>query len=465
MKTNRRALLGWLGAGLGTLVVPGCFSAGSEDEQTTGAALSRGFLAAYDALGETETGAALVGKRGLLVKEWLALRPAELFAELRAHRPVLHTGGPVPTLVALHEDVVSVMETNDVFTVAPYQREAQHSLDHFTLADADLERHDREKAVHQKAVTREDARAVVGLLRENAEDLVRLARERGDGRIDVVKDVAELLPVRLIDGYFGVPSGGAGEPSEATMVGWIGDMFRNFFLNLSAEPSVQAKGRQAVEELARWIDAVVARRPPGETMPADVLGRFVHLQKEHPDVLEGRITPNLVGIIAGAATGTVAKSIANVVDVLTSPAHADALALARRAADADDTMALWKIAREALRFRPQGIAIARVCTRPTSIRGVTIPAGALVLAGTASAMMDPAAFPDPGTFRTDRPEGRYLHMGSGRYECLGKHLAPVAIAEALRALLRAGISRRVDDTLVYGDVYPATFLLDLPSTT
>jgi hypothetical protein len=203
MEMSRRTLLGWGALGMGgvliTSVLPGCGSA-ADSSGAASAATTDSFLTQYDALAVTYAGniPALIGARGALVKDWLTNHPFELFAELRASRPVLHTGGPVPTILALYKDVADALDKNDVFAVIPYQGEVQPLLDHFTLADTNLPRHDLEKGVCQEAVLSTDGDGWRTMVRTEAEALVQAAKARGDGKIDVVQDLARILPVRIL---------------------------------------------------------------------------------------------------------------------------------------------------------------------------------------------------------------------------------------------------------------------------
>lgn len=479
---GRRSMLGLLTAGLGTMFVglPGCMTVGAEEEGTQGGAQSAtSFLAQYDAIGQNASLSPQqqIGAKGQLVSEWVNRKPMALFKELRdAKRGVLQTAPvatPVPTLVAFHEDVLRIIDTNDVFTVAPYQQEAALALDWFTLADSNLTRHDLEKELFMRAVTPQSAEAYRAVVRRHAEALV--AAGKSGGQIDIVRALGQPLPVKIIHEYFGIPSGEAGGPSLAEMHEWIGAMFRNFFLNLGGrDQAVTATGRDAGTKLLAHVKATIAARKArlgSTTEPQrDILGQFLVMQRDpqNAQVLsDDRIAKNMIGIIAGAGAGTVAKAIANIVDVLTDPKWGtnaqSPWQRTVRAARNDDTQELWKLAREALRFNPQGVAIARVCMRPTTIDGVTIPAGQVVLASTLSAMHDPSEFRNPDRFSTDeddRKEESYLHMGARRYECLGKHLAPVEISEAVRALALLPNLRRGDGKLEYDQVYPSSFVLD-----
>jgi cytochrome P450 len=116
---------------------------------------------------------------------------------------------------------------------------------------------------------------------------------------------------------------------------------------------------------------------------------------------------------------------------------------------------LRKYALEALRLRPQGEVLLRLCVQDTSeLVGTLIRKGTPVFVAYAAAMRDPAAMPRPLAFditrderpvaylgNTDRareaPQSQlYLQHGYGRHKCLGRYASEITMRESLRALLR-----------------------------
>ncbi len=80
--------------------------------------------------------------------------------------------------------------------------------------------------------------------------------------------------------------------------------------------------------------------------------------------------------------------------------------------------------------------------------GVTIPAGSFVMLGVGAANRDPAVFPEPHDFVTDRPSA-HLAFGHGIHFCLGAALARLEatvtlelLAERYEALTLAGEAKR-----------------------
>ena len=116
---------------------------------------------------------------------------------------------------------------------------------------------------------------------------------------------------------------------------------------------------------------------------------------------------------------------------------------------------------EALRLRPQGEVLLRLCAKDNAeLGGVPVGRGTPVFVGFAGAQRDPAAVEDPlcfDAFRDERlvpylrdrerareaPQSRlYLQHGYGRHKCLGRYASEITLQESVRALLRLGRLQR-----------------------
>ncbi|MEU2436637.1 cytochrome P450 [Streptomyces rubradiris] len=80
--------------------------------------------------------------------------------------------------------------------------------------------------------------------------------------------------------------------------------------------------------------------------------------------------------------------------------------------------------------------VPHVAQRPVSVGGVRLEAGTVVLPLTDGANRDPEVFPQPDTFRLDRPNRPHLTFGQGRHRCPGAPLAQMELEVALATVLR-----------------------------
>ncbi len=116
------------------------------------------------------------------------------------------------------------------------------------------------------------------------------------------------------------------------------------------------------------------------------------------------------------------------------------LAEAVAAAQTNHDDRLHDLLMEAMRFDPLAPGLKRtVRTEYTLARGTpratTLPVGATVLAGFASAMRDPRRVPDPERFDPGRLPRDYVHFGYGMHECFGRMLNDATLHRMVKPLL------------------------------
>ncbi|HEY1641333.1 MAG TPA: cytochrome P450 [Streptosporangiaceae bacterium] len=102
---------------------------------------------------------------------------------------------------------------------------------------------------------------------------------------------------------------------------------------------------------------------------------------------------------------------------------------------------------ETLRFDTSVPVWRRVTTRPVTLGGVQLPAGARLFLWLAAAGRDPAVFDAPGKFDLSRPNAdQHVAFGKGLHYCLGANLGKLEAQLAIGELAR----RYPDLTLVPG---------------
>jgi cytochrome P450 len=99
---------------------------------------------------------------------------------------------------------------------------------------------------------------------------------------------------------------------------------------------------------------------------------------------------------------------------------------------------------EPLRFDPSVCVWRRVTTKPASVGGVELPAGAKLFLWLAAAGRDASVFPEPDAFDLDRDNARrHLAFGRGIHYCLGANLgkleAELAVEEVARRFPRLAL--------------------------
>ncbi len=123
----------------------------------------------------------------------------------------------------------------------------------------------------------------------------------------------------------------------------------------------------------------------------------------------------------------------------------------------DDVAALPYVAaivHEALRLCPPSPALGRTATSDVAVDGYRVPAGSLLIYGTAAVQRDPALWDRPDEFDPDRFMGaaakthdrwQYAPFGAGPRTCIGDHFAMLEATLALATVLRRIEITSVDD--------------------
>ncbi|QKW33171.1 cytochrome P450 [Actinomadura sp. NAK00032] len=405
-----------------------------------------GYLAAYDALVRADPAAAQARLAGWLRTDW-----RELFAELRADRPVL--AAPAFTLVTRHADVTEVLSRPAAFTVSAYRPSMEAALGAPIMLTRDgTPMNWREKGLMRVMLAPEDVPAVRALAGELADEALDGALDGAGGGLDAVAEVFRGVPLRVCARYFGFPG-----PDEATLSRWSRAIMTDVTANFAGDPGVHAASVAAGAEMMAYLRGLVAERraaPDG----ADVLGRLVRTRL--PAELgfdDERVAVNIAGTLLGFVENA-AGSMTNVVSLLLGRPDLHAAAAAAAGDPERFDGHVW----EALRFDPFLKMIARYSVRDHVLpSGETVPAGRLVLAAVASAMFDDDAVDDPAAFRADRSEDAWMHFGHGPHACLGVHPGRVVIAETVRrVMLRPGLRAGGDvrrDRDVFPDGFPLRF--------
>lgn len=391
------------------------------------------FLDAYDAPGLSDQA------RVDLLHEWIGTRAGELFAELRAERPVLVTPGPV--LLTRYADVQEVLSRHKVFTVRHLAERIDDVVGPFMLGRDASVYNERDRGIMQAVLRREDFPRV-------RETVVRLAdraidEETENGRMDVVTGLSRRVPVDLCGEYFGFPG-----PDRASMMLWSRTANLDFFFNLGNDPALHDPAVECGGEMRAYLGELIASRraaiDAGERRD-DVLGRL--LEARFPDAIgfdDDRIVANVMFMLLGGVETVSGAVILALDELLRRPAELEA---ATRAARGGDSAEVGRHVWEALRLNPVFAFVARRSVEDYTLasgtdRETRIPAGTLVYASLASAGLDENEVPEPELYRLGRPEHHLnMHFGYGHHLCLLYYLSGVEVPEIVTRLLRHGVRR------------------------
>lgn len=360
----------------------------------------------------------------------------ELFAILRRIRPiVVHKD---VAIITRFDDVQEVLALGDVFQTL-YTPKLAAVGGRGAVGGPNTAEYMRDVSLMRLTFRREDIEArLAAPTRERAAAIVDAA----EGSLDLVTDLAGVLPLQVIGEYIGLP-----DPRPGQLACWAESIFRYVFGDIKDDPAVSEPSLAAAAEFAAHVDATIAARKLDRRRDDDVLGRLLKLQElgqAGADDLSIRST--LMIYVYGTAT-LMARSAALALDELLR--HPEELAKAQTAARAGDVDTVRAYLWEALRLNPINPGLFRRATQDYRLsqgnRRVTlIPKGTLVFASLASAMADSFELDAPRSIRTDRPDYHYMHFGHGLHECFGRFVGQAMLPLLLTPVLARADLRRAE---------------------
>jgi cytochrome P450 len=243
----------------------------------------------------------------------------------------------------------------------------------------------------------------------------------GQPEFDLVAALAFPLPAYIVFSLMGVP-----DQDYAQLKEWCGYRAALSFGRPAADDQVSiAAGIAAYRGYVRDLVDVKASHP-GDDLTTDLLA----IHAEDPDRLTLDEISSILFSLSFAGHETTTGLIGNTARrLLEDPARWAAIIARPGLIPAAVT--------ETLRFDPSVPVWRRVTTRPVTLGGVELPAGARLFLWLAAAGRDEAIFAGPADFDLHRANAdEHLAFGKGLHYCLGANLgrleAQIAIGELAR---------------------------------
>jgi cytochrome P450 len=372
------------------------------------------------------------------------LDPYPTYALAREHGPVFRADATGLWFISRYEDVMSAVRDTETFssqmagaTLADGVPDSLRSElddaragglpdDSRFLAITDAPAHNVRRKLAQQAFTPRRVAALEHLIQTRTEELCDgLAAAQRPA--DLMGSFAYPLTTSVIAGIIGLNEGQAAQMravSEDLLV-----------VNSPRGPQLdEAQGREVIARIARIsalhteiAQELTARR---EAPRDDLLSALANETLNDGTRLEDEDILAMTAELILAGTDTTANLIAHAVLYL-SPDTEQWRQLAH------DNKLTQAVVEETLRRRGSSKGLFRITTREVEIGGAVIPRGAIVQLLYGSANHDPALFPEPEAFTTNRPGiDRHLAFGRGTHFCLGAPLARLETRVALQTLSR-----------------------------
>lgn len=342
--------------------------------------------------------------------------PHPTFHQLRRHGPVVWEPTMKAWLVVGFDAMVEVLRHPRLSTdirnwegwvpppPSPSRRLREAEDSHiFALSPAD---HRRVRGLVSKAFTPRAIAALAPMIEGIVGEC--LEQVRGRGEMDLVADLADAYPTRVISRMIGIPPQSERERRFKQLADVLIEL---------GSPNVPAEMRARLaperEEMLDLMEGVIAERraQPGD----DILSRLIAAEEAGKQLSNPELLTLVSGLVTAGSETTANAVVLGVRDLLH---HPDQLALYR------ERPALRANAvEELLRFQLPGYFSMRVPLEDVVIGGTRMRKGQLVLPSMTAAHRDPARFPDPDRLDLTRDLSEAAIFGRGAHHCIGAQLA------------------------------------------
>ena len=238
------------------------------------------------------------------------------------------------------------------------------------------------------------------------------------GRMDLIGDFAYPLPATVIAILIGAPA------ADIDLFKKWSDDLAGFVGSAVARPGRRETAARAACDMAGYFRDLVAERraKPGD----DIIDDLIAARGAGGALTEDELVATSV-LLLFAGHETTTHLIGNgVLALLKHPRE-----MAKLSAKPE---LMPRAVEEMLRYDGPVMALTRVAREDMEIAGKRIGAGELLFLMVNAANRDPAAFPDPDAFRTER-DAPNLAFGFGPHYCLGAPLARLEAKIAVERLL------------------------------
>ena len=249
---------------------------------------------------------------------------------------------------------------------------------------------------------------------DEARELLQALRRQGGG--DLVRDFAELLPLRVIAGMFGLP------PSDMRAVrDWTLALIDGFDSTV-VTPEILQRQKEATVALLGYLGAALRDPPP------DGLLRFLADERAAGRLSQDEMLGMAAFLLVAGHETTVTLIGAGLWLLLRHPEQWAMLQA--------DRGLLGGAIEEILRYEsPEQRTSFRIVSQPLRIGDTELQPGQQIGVVIGAANRDEAAFADAHRFDIRRDPNPHVAFGVGIHHCLGKTLARTEARVALGAVL------------------------------
>ncbi|MBK7948505.1 MAG: cytochrome P450 [Deltaproteobacteria bacterium] len=343
----------------------------------------------------------------------------DAFATLRARGPA-HTVPSGQRFFVHRSAVEQGLKSVDHF-VGSFGDVGQSKEEDTLLAAIAEPRHGKIRKLFNSALAYNHASQVEPFTRRYAEARLddALAECRRAGGTEIMEAFARRIPSAVIAEVLGIPNDRIDDFAR-----WSDEVLQR----QSQADGINAPIADLHPEFSSYLEARIDERIAAADPPNDMITRLLRAEVDGERLSRRAVLTQTIFLIV-AGNETTRNLLGNLIHRLAEVPERYAALRANRELVANAI-------EESLRFDSPVQLLARTCTKKIEVGGVRVNPGERVLYSIASANRDERCFPDPDTFRLDRPRPRdHVAFGAGPHVCPGAFLARMEARVALETLL------------------------------
>jgi cytochrome P450 len=359
------------------------------------------------------------------------VNPHPTFAKLRAEAPIFYWEQGRGWVISRYDDAIAVLRDNKRFSSsrADWEFAAMAGsagaipelveLNRYSLLSLSGQDHARVRKFVSPALTPRAVERLRPEVQAIVDELLDAAAARGT--LDVVKDLAEHVPSRVIGTMLKMPKG-----QEALFMRFTYAVVKSIIPTLlrpEEVPGLRADLREGVRLLHEVIDE--RRRNPLEN---DILTTLIQTEEQGDRLNTQELLSLVSSLIVGGFETTMHLIAFTVFHILHRPE-----VLAQVKADPE---LLKNTIEEVLRFDHFGkVGLSRYPLEDVEVGGARIRKGQMMLILLGSTLRDETAFDKAEVFDVRRNTHASIAFGHGAHYCIGASLARLEVQIAVGSLL------------------------------
>ncbi len=353
--------------------------------------------------------------------------PYEMYDYFLEHEPIYFDEKNEVWEVFRYDDVVAIERDTEAFINSEGVRPNIPADPAMIYQDG--EQHNRQRALVSSAFTPRQMRKMEHRAREIVVELVDTMLQMSE--VDIVRDLAAPLPLRLISDMLGTP-----EEKRELVRQWISTMIQGG----NGPDYVTDEVNDSFDEFIMLHEEMHAARLEAGCTGSDILTIWMNAEIKGEKLDESQLLFEHILLNTGGAETTRNAIAGGFERLANAPEQYDALF--------DNPALIPNAVEEILRWVTPFINMYRTATRDYELHGKVIKAGQQVGLTYPAANRDPSKYSDPhkfDVFRDFTKEAKHLAFGLGPHFCLGASLARLEIRLSLEEMTERVKRVRIPD--------------------